>query len=142
MLLKIYTDKNSLVVIEDIDDIEVHNGTYLVTDKKHIVDGGFLREELVKGMEPWQQIGPDWDRGGPLPPAKYYGTGKSPELAGSMQFGDQLFAPSDIPVKFIDYRKQGQWNRLAVDFFGVAYLCNNQGKTIERILEPARGIAA
>ena len=142
MLLKLYTDKNSLVVIEGIDDIEIHNGTYLVEDVKHIKDGGYVREEIVKGMEPWQEVGPDWDKGGPKPPAKYHGTGKSPQLAGAMQFGDALFKDGDIPIKFIDYEKAGQWHRLAIDFFGVAYLCNDQGKTIERILEPARGVAA
>ncbi len=44
--------------------------------------------------------------------------------------------PGEILVKFIDHKKDGQWHRLAVDFHGTAYVCSDQVKAIERIVDP------
>lgn len=140
MLLKVYTDKDSLVVIENIDDIEIHNSTYLVTSREQIVDGGYS----IGGMDTghWQSIGPEWDHDQmPKPRASYYGTAANPNLVGVFMETGKPIAKDEVPVKFIDYKKAGMWHRLAIDFFGVAYLCNDQGKTIERILEPGRARA-
>lgn len=131
MLLKIYTDKNSLVVIENIQNIEIHNGTFIAHSVSEIFQGG--QQNIVDGFQP---IGPDWNKPSPMPVIEFHGSGQSPRLLD----GDIRFAADDIPVKFIDYQRNDDvWRRVAIDFFGTAYLCNDQGKTIERILEPGRG---
>ncbi len=121
MLLKIYTDRNSLVVIENIEDIEIHNGTFYADS---ILDARSL-----------SGFGPEWKHDGPTPYFEYHDTGTLPDLVLSK-------GTPGLPLKFIEYRKAGDvWHRLAIGFHGTAYLCNDQGKTIERILEPGRAAA-
>jgi len=122
MLLKIYTDKNSLVVIENIQDIEIHNSTYLATSRQQIVDCGLSIGDYETGK--WEPFGPAIWIG--FNQADYYGTATPPNTA--------VNCPNTIPVKYIDYKKNDELKRLAIDFGGVTYLCNDHGKTIERIL--------
>lgn len=123
MLLKIYTDKNSLVIIENIEDIEVHNGTYVANSVEEITD-----------LNRKPHLGPQTSR--PIAVINYYDSGEAPQLDN--------FAPGTIPVKFIDFScagTNGLWRRLAIGFYGVCYICNDQGKTIERVLEPGRAVS-
>lgn len=130
MLLKIYTDQGSLRVIENIEEIEVHQETHYINPNQEWPEGHKPPSDSMSGANIAQ--------GGVYPTPQCYGNFK-----GEIPCVDlQTHGFHAWPIRFIDYRKTGEiWKRIAIGFRGTTYLCNDHGKTIERILEPGRQAA-
>lgn len=109
MLLKIITNRNTTKVITGIEDAEIHNHAYA-----HIGT-----DSLVKGTENY-----------PLP----HGQNNfitEPEWYDDFPQAQGGPNVSEYVGHVVDYLKGGFWHRVVIN--QIAYLCNDEGKTIAKI---------
>jgi len=112
MLIKVMTNRNTERLISNVQDVDIHKARYgLLTDEE-------LHNTLTKG------------------PGVFNETGLSPLeiITFDSPLDTRDYGPihSTTNISFIDYKKDGQWNRLAVECF--AYICNDDGKTISKVV--------
>lgn len=110
MLIKIMTSRNSQRIIENVTNVEIHESQFaFVSDRE-------LHDTISKG------------------PGVIRATGMTPYDVQSFDEpidGRLCGGPDGVQMRFVDYEKDGQWNRLAVECF--AYVCNDEGKTIAKV---------
>lgn len=107
-----YAFPQNLNIIEDVTDVLVHAGLHTAT------------EDNIP-------VGPNIDHAGIV---NHYTYDLSNELFPGIVAGANLKAddaPRFLAAKFIDFTRNGIRCRLAV--YGRAYVCNNDGKTIEKV---------
>ncbi len=110
MLIKVMTNRNTQRIIQNVTDVEIHeSGFQFVSDRE-------LHDTLTKG------------------PGVFRTTGLSPSAVHT--FDESIDnrstgGPEGVRVRFVDYEKDGQWHRLAVECF--AYICNDEGRTIAKV---------
>ncbi len=106
-----YAFPQNLNIIEDVTDVLVHAGLH--TAKSDATP-----------------VGPDVDHAGIK---NHYILDTYVELFGDPRSGgtNEPEAPEFLAAKFIDFTRNGIRSRLAV--YGRAYVCNNDGKTIEKV---------
>ena len=107
MLIKVYTCRGTIHIIENAKDVTIHDGAFDYNDRSNIDGWGPLHEELTHqvmfDLDPREQV-----------------TKKSP------------MAPETTLCKLIDFTGDaGERSRLVV--FHLAYICNDTGKTIEKV---------
>lgn len=104
MIIKNYNACDDLQIIENVNDIQISKGEYQIPDK-------------VESFSDFN-IGPQRDLIIAIP-FEYF---RTPKLGSS-----------HINVRIVDYKKSGEdfYRRLLVG--NIAYICNDQGKTIEKV---------
>lgn len=118
MLLKIYTCQNSVKIIPDITDIEVHQWEYRFESYSQLYDAISFGPGMIRATNCTPSVECfDYDVNESNTPS----TTPNAALAGKV-------------VRFIDYERNNIWRRVAIQNY--AYLCNDVGKTIEKIGVP------
>ncbi len=115
MLIKIYTNQNSVKIIDGITNAEIHQGEYRFETYAQLYDA------ISNG------------------PGVLRANGRTPEVQSFDSCLSGNVTPAETPdsqlaakaVKFVDYEKAGEWKRVAVQQY--AYLCNDEGRTIQKI---------
>lgn len=118
MLLKIYTNQNSIKLIPEIEDAEIHNGEWRFESRKQ------LQDCITYGPGVFNATGTT------PPEMECYDKSCFTSPGGDCAQDDDLFLKQSV-VKLVDYKRAGQWHRVAVVQY--AYLCNDDGKTIAKI---------
>jgi hypothetical protein len=113
MFIKIMTDRNTERLISDVSDVDLHRSSFsIVTDQD-------LQNTISYG------------------PGVFQATGATPYEVQTYdgRIEDRMTGYGMTCFKFIDYKKNGDWYRLAIAC--KAYVCNEDGKTISKIeVEP------
>lgn len=111
MLIKIMTNRNSEHIIEGIEAVDIHRGTFCFSSDSE------MNDTISKG------------------PGVFQATGNTPfeieRVDTKIDSEERLAGQPSYLFKFVDYKKNGAWHRLAVECF--AYVCNDEGKTISKV---------
>lgn len=130
MVLKIYTDQGSTIVIDQINHIEIHGEVHYIDPLMAycIEDGCPHPDDSLMGASRKQG-------GLPTNVVMYDDYQKNSPVV--------LTGKQGTPIRFIDAWVKGEhgFRRIAIGLRGTAYLCNERGQTIERILEAGRAAA-
>ena len=117
MLLKIFTNQNSIKIIDKIEDAEIHGSHWRFENRNQLKDcvsygpGAFNST----GMIPIQ--------------IDCYDKTSFATPHGETGAGEDILTTSQ--VKLVDYLRNSQWHRVAIVQY--AYLCNDDGKSISKI---------
>ena len=117
MLLKIFTNQNSIKIIDKIEDAEIRGGQWRFDDRNQ------LKDCITYGPGVFTETGYT-----PNETICYDATCYATPTGENGQSEDVI---SSSVVKLVDYKKAGQWHRVAICQY--AYLCNDDGKTISKI---------
>lgn len=116
MLIKVMTNRNTERLIAGVEEVDIHRGRYFFTSDAELQDtenkgaGEFNAYRNVLGYRFPQEI-ITFD-----------------SSLENRQYGQS----SGFAVQFVDFKKDGQWHRLAVECF--AYICNDEGRTISKVV--------
>lgn len=132
MLIKVYTNRNTVKIITDVQDAEIYEGhpIYMGQDPNSSKAKPIL--DLTDVMLVARSVGSHfYDSGQVVTNECLQCFDDLPHSAERVELDDGQVAFMEYNPKFVDYMKEGSWTRLAI--CGYAYLCNDDGKTIAKI---------
>jgi len=125
MLLKIYTSSNTVKIIDKLDDVEVHTGSRSVKTWAEMYD---LTTPPIRGTFDTPKVDNyDWVQG-----CRNERVASANDfIHPALQDVESAAAAYPVQIKLVDYLRAGEWKRVAIQQY--AYLCNDDGKTIQKI---------
>lgn len=131
MLIKVFTNYNSIHILENVRDVVLQSGSYILPEELFVTaDDGTLA-----GIRPIPDTwGPSSKKGWNVPTISSENYIIFDDLRPyKWETDDKTLGGTHQPqVKVIDfYDKDGRAKRLLVA--GLAYVCNDEGKTIHKV---------
>lgn len=117
MLLKIFTNQNSIKIIDKIEDVEIHGSHWRFSNRQQ------LQDCITYGPGEFNATG--------MTPMEVQCYDKTCFVTPEGNTGSTNDILETSATKLVDYLRSGEWHRVAIIQY--AYLCNDDGKTISKI---------